>query len=376
MQHSLITYELEAKDFFAFKWEFLMMRLSKAYYMRWRYRYLTLALCTALAGCSDTDTPAKTNTQQRDWSQLTLRLGDQSKILFTVAEAAGTLKDTPYRIEWANFQGAAPLFEALRAGAVDLAPAGDTPVLAAATGATPLKIIASRSGTGRSIAILVPENSPIHSLKDLEGRNVVVSSARGSIAQYLLIRALAQAGVDEQKVNVGFVLPTDALAAFNAGQIEAWATFGIYQAFAEEAGARVLIHGEGINSGLGFITAADSALADPLKRCALSDVLVRLSQAFDWAQKHPEEYAQIFATANSVPLNVSKRLRSWGDEIVRPVTDQDVQTLQDVDDLFVAKGIFPHAINTQLLADKNIFSEQGPECSGLTQPTNLSTTGY
>ncbi|MNI94669.1 hypothetical protein D3C73_1528060 [compost metagenome] len=48
-----------------------------------------------------------------------------------------------------------------------------------------------------------------------------------------MIRALANAGVDEQDVNVGFVLPTDALAAFNAAKIEAWATFGIYQAFAE-----------------------------------------------------------------------------------------------------------------------------------------------
>ena len=93
-------------------------------------------------------------------------------------------------------------------------------------------------------------------MADLKGRNVVVSSARGSVPQYLLIRALADAGVNEADVNIGFVLPTDALSAFNAGKIDAWATFGIYQAFAEEAGARVLRSGEGINTGLTFFTAS------------------------------------------------------------------------------------------------------------------------
>ncbi len=41
------------------------------------------------------------------------------------------------------------------------------------------------------------------------------------ISQNLLIRAQANAGVDEKDVKVGFVLPTDALPAFNAGKVEA-----------------------------------------------------------------------------------------------------------------------------------------------------------
>jgi sulfonate transport system substrate-binding protein len=313
-----------------------------------------LGAALLLGGCDDAIEPKALS----DVSSVTLILGDQAKGLRTVVEAANALEGIPYKVQWANFQGAAPLFEALRAGAVDVAPAGDTPVLAAATGGTPLRIVAVRRSQSRGIAILVPADSPIHSVADLKGRNVVVSSARGSISQYLLIRALANAGVDEKDVNVGFVLPTDALAAFNAGKIDAWATFGIYQAFAEQQGARVLISGEGINTGLTFITASDEVLTDPLKRKALSDVLQRFAKAFDWARQNPEEYARVFAKANDVSLDVSQRLRSWGDESLLPIEPRDVQALQQVDDLFVEKKIFPHRVDVEKITDAQVFSSE------------------
>ena len=323
----------------------------------WKSAMLLLSgVALLLGGCGDAVESTASSAARSDLSGVTLVLGDQAKGLRTVVEAANAFEGIDYKVEWANFQGAAPLFEALRAGAVDLAPAGDTPVLAAATGGTPLRIVAVRRSQSTGIAILVPADSDIRTVADLKGRNVVVSSARGSISQYLLIRALANAGVDEKDVKVGFVLPTDALSAFNAGKIEAWATFGIYQAFAEQQGARVLISGEGINTGLTFITASDEVLTDPLKRKALGDVLQRFARAFEWAQQNPDEYARVFAKVNDIPLEVSRRLRSWGDESLLPVEPRDIQALQQVDDLFVEKKIFPHRVDVQKLTDAEVFS--------------------
>ncbi|MPQ69583.1 MULTISPECIES: ABC transporter substrate-binding protein [Pseudomonas] len=328
---------------------------------------MLVAAALLLGGCDKAAEAPKTHS---DLSGVTLILGDQAKGLRTVVEAAHALEGIDYKVEWANFQGAAPLFEALRAGAVDLGPAGDTPVLAAATGGTALRIVAVRRSQSRGIAILVPPDSPIHTVADLKGHNVVVSSARGSISQYLLIRALANAGVDEKDVKVGFVLPTDALPAFNAGKIEAWATFGVYQAFAEQKGARVLISGEGINTGLTFITASDEVLADPLKRRALGDVLQRFAKAFEWAQKNPEEYARVFAKANDIPLEVSQLLRRWGDESLLPVEARDLQALQQVDDLFVEKKIFPHRVEVEKFTDAQVFSN---ESVALSRSTSTAT---
>ena len=80
-----------------------------------------------------------------------------------------------------------------------------------------------------------------------------------------------------------------AAVAFSSGKIEAWATFGTYQANAEIHGARVLRDGVGINSGIGVIAASDAALADPGKRAALADVLRRLALSNTWANAHPKD---------------------------------------------------------------------------------------
>lgn len=323
----------------------------------WVRSCAALLAFSALIGCGNDDRQVVSSNETVDWSKVKLVLGDQAKGLRTVVEASKAFDGVPYQVEWANFQGAAPLFEALRAGAVDLAPAGDTPVLAAATGGAPLRIVAVRRSQARSIAILVPKDSPIQTVADLKGRNVVISSARGSISQYLLIRALANAGVKETDVNIGFVMPTDALPAFNAGKIEAWATFGVYQAFAEEQGARVLLSGEGINTGLTFITASDEVLTDPVRRQAVNDVLKRLAKALDWARNNTDQYAEVFARVNDIPLPVSRRLQSWGIEALEPVEDRDVDALQQVDDLFVEKKIFPHAVKVAELVERQAFEK-------------------
>ena len=51
-------------------------------------------------------------------AQTTLRVGDQKGNSQAVMEAAGVLKDVPYKIEWKEFPAAAPLLEALGAGAI------------------------------------------------------------------------------------------------------------------------------------------------------------------------------------------------------------------------------------------------------------------
>ena len=85
-------------------------------------------------------------------------------------------------------------------------------------------------------------------------------------------------------------------------------------------------------------------------------MLQRFAKAFEWARQNPEEYARVFAKVNDVPLDVSTRLRSWGDESLLPVEPRDVQALQQVDDLFVEKKIFPHRVDVEKFTDTTVFT--------------------
>ncbi|MEZ0136252.1 MULTISPECIES: ABC transporter substrate-binding protein [Novosphingobium] len=233
-------------------------------------------------------------------------LGDQVHLLQTKLAAAGRLDGTPYAISWGNFPGAAPLLEALNAGAVDTAPAGDLPIILAAAAGCKLKIAAVNKGAGRSMAIIVPRGSPVRSVADLAGRTVIVSSARGSISHYLLLEALREKGLPPSAVKIGYMLPNDAAAAFTTGQIEAWATFGTYQARAEADGARIIRDGTGIGPGYSAITVSDAALADPAKRAAIADFLSRARDANRWCIEHPGEYAQLYARQTGMDPAIAK----------------------------------------------------------------------
>jgi sulfonate transport system substrate-binding protein len=240
-------------------------------------------------------------------------------------------------------------------GDVDTAMAADTPALAAAAGGARVKVVAASVSSPTGVAILVPRGSTIRTVADLKGRNVIVSSARGSVAHYLLFGALREAGLKPDDVTTGFLLPSDAAVAFSSGKIEAWATFGTYQANAEIHGARVLRDGVGINSGIGVIAASDAALADPGKRAALADVLRRLALSNTWANAHPREYAQVFQRLTGLPADVVKLVVERDRPQLRAVDRQIVTQLQQVADTFFEAKLFPRRVDASQLVDTTLF---------------------
>ncbi|WP_390345732.1 ABC transporter substrate-binding protein [Variovorax boronicumulans] len=287
--------------------------------------------------------------------QATLVLGDQAGGLRSLFEASKALDDAPFAYRWANFQGAAPLFEAQRSAAVDTAMAGDLPVLAAAVGKTPLKIVATRVGKAESLGIVVQPDSPLRRVADLRGQTVVVSSARGSISQYQLYGALEEAGVRRDEVTVKFVLPTDAAAAFASKQIDAWAIFDPYYAIALQQGGRILRDGRGINTALGFITASEHSLADAAKRAAIVQFLERLARAGDWALANPEAYAQAYSQLTRLPIASARLITARASVAGRPVSEADIAALQTVADRSARDGILPTRVDVRAITDTQLW---------------------
>jgi sulfonate transport system substrate-binding protein len=311
---------------------------------------LSLSALLALTGCG-ADSSADASSKDG-----TLVIGDQAKTLQTIVAASDALKGAKYKVKWAEFEGAAPLYQAVQAGAADTTYSADLPALQALSGGVRFKNVAALKNDGRHVGIVVGKDSGIDSVKDLKGQKVVVSSAKGSIAEYLLANALEQNGLSYSDVKVQYLLPTDAQAAFASGKIKAWATFGVYQAVGLEQGGKLLVDGaDGRVSGYGFIGASDQVLADPSKKAALADFLRRLGTALEWTSTHQDAYAKAIETRNGADASVAKTLASAAYSKVLPITDDVNKTVQDVADLMNGIGVLEPNVDVAKSADTSLL---------------------
>ncbi|MFC8668610.1 MULTISPECIES: ABC transporter substrate-binding protein [Streptomyces] len=289
-------------------------------------------------------------------SDVTLTIGDQAKTLQTILAGSGALKGADYKVKWAEFEGAAPLFQAVQAGAADTTYSADLPALQALSGGVKFKNVAALKNDGHHTGIVVSKNSDVKSVKDLKGKKVVVSSAKGSIAEYLLANVLQQNGLKYSDVKVQYLLPTDAQAAFSSGKIEVWATFGVYQAVGLQQGGRLLVDGaDGRISGYGFIGASEKALADKAKKAALGDFLKRLGTALKWTSTHQDAYADAIVERNGADPAIAKTLASAAYSKVLPVTPEVNGTVQDVADLMHGIGVLDPNVDVAKSADASVL---------------------
>lgn len=266
-----------------------------------------------------------------------LKVGSQKGGAKALVLASGVLEGAPYRVEWSEFPAAQHLLEALGAGAVDLGAVGDAPFLFAYAGGAPLKAVqVSRAvGGGGSTAVLVRDGSPIQSGAQLKGRRI--ATGRGSIGHYLLLKVLQREGLKRGDIDLVFLAPGDAKAAFSTGAVDAWVTWGSYVALAiAHDKARVLTDGRGLLSGYGYEVAGTRAIEG--KRAELDDFLRRLAKAKRWVGDHKDEYAKVLAkeTGLELPIAAYTVANTRGQPV--PIDTAVIDELREVLGVFQAAG--------------------------------------
>ncbi|WP_158808900.1 ABC transporter substrate-binding protein [Beijerinckia sp. L45] len=273
-----------------------------------------------------------------------LIVGDQKGGSRALMEAAGVLKDTPYTIDWKEFVAAAPLLEALNAGAIDTGIVGDAPfTFAKAVGLKAKAIAAVRQNPG-GLAILVSKASPIVTADDLKGKKI--ATGRGSIGHQLLVAFLEKKGWAQDAVRTTFLLPSDAKIAYSTGSVDAWSTWEPYVAQEEVLfGARRIVTGEGLTPGLTYQVARDDAIAT--KRAMLEDFITRLSRARTWSLSHIDDYAATWGKLVGLPPKVPQLWLSRAQIKLAPIDDSVVTDEQNTIDLYVRNNL----IKTKLKAD-------------------------
>jgi len=294
-------------------------------------------------------------------AQTTLRVGDQKGNSQAVMEAAGVLKDVPYKIEWKEFPAAAPLLEALSAGAIETGLVGDAPFTFAAAANVPVKAIAAVRQSQQGLAILVPDQSAIRSFEDLRGRKI--ATGRGSIGHQLILAALESKGWKASEVQIVFLAPSEAKVAYAQGSVDAWSTWEPYVSQEEVLfKSRRVITAEGITPGLGFQVASPGAIRD--KRPELEDFVRRLAAARAWSSGNVNGYAESWSKLMNIPTAVALNWLKRAHIRIAPIDNGVVADEQKTIDLYLRSGLIKQTLNASDIVDRS-FSEAIGKGAGL-----------
>jgi sulfonate transport system substrate-binding protein len=273
-----------------------------------------------------------------------LQIGDQKGGFKSLMQAAGVLNGIEDRINWSIFAAAAPLLEALNAGAIDCGGVGDAPFAFARAAGVRAKVIAATRSSGSSTALLVPEGSTAKSFADLKGRTI--GTGKGSVGHYLVVAARDKAGLSPEDIRLAFLSPADAKAAFVSGSIDAWSTWSQYVFLAvAQNKARILVDGSGgLMSGLSYFVASDRAIAE--KHDLLADFKRRLVTALRWGLNNVDAYAAAWAAETSVPVDVSRMTLLARGFTPVPIDASVIADQQHTVDVYFKEGVLPKRYDT------------------------------
>ncbi|PWB82271.1 MAG: aliphatic sulfonate ABC transporter substrate-binding protein [Methylocystaceae bacterium] len=281
-----------------------------------------------------------------DLAKTVLRVGDQTGALQSKLRIARLLDDLPYKIEWSVFSAALNLHEALRADAIDIGGANDSPTVSAIASGSKIAIVAAWRSRSQGVSLLVPKHSSVRSLAELRGKTVSPTT-RGSVAHFLLLGELKRAGVDPREINIAFLAPADASAAFASGKLDAWATWGLFEARARGAlQARVLATGEGINSGLSLYSATRAAVRDAGKLAAIADLAKRVDRGFEWTRANRQAHIAWYADfTRQDPALIAELYGQEAENARLPVDDALVERLAHTFGVWVEAGVLGGSID-------------------------------
>lgn len=299
------------------------------------FRWLAALLCAALLWPAAQAQEAKT-----------LRIGFQKYGTLTIVRALGDLDKRlaaqGITVKWTEFPAGPQLLEGLNVGSIDFGTVGEAPPVFAQAAGAALVYVGNEPPSPTSEAILVPKDSSIKSVADLKGKKVALN--KGSNVHYLLVKQLERAGVAYGDVNVAYLTPADARAAFERGAVDAWVIWDPFQAAAEkQLGARVLADGTGVVKNYQFFLAArayEKAHPDVIRT-----VLDEVRKGDLWARDHRAEAVALLQPVlglDKAVVELAADRLAYG---VQPITREVLQEQQQVADAFHALKLIPKPLN-------------------------------
>lgn len=274
-----------------------------------------------------------------------LRIGFQKYGTLTILKGRGTLEkrllEKNVTVKWTEFPAGPVLLEGLNVGSIDVGTVGEAPPIVAQAAGANLVYVGHEPPSPKTEAIVVPKGSTLRTLADLRGKKIAVN--KGSNAHYLLVKALEKAGIGYTDVQVVYLAPADARAAFERGAVDAWSIWDPFLAAAEkQLGARVLADGTGLVANHQFYLAARPYAEKQADVLAI--VLDEIAKVDEWGKAHPVEVAVILARQTGLDLPVVELAASRYSYGVKPLSSAVINQQQAIADAFTRLKLIPSTI--------------------------------
>lgn len=275
-----------------------------------------------------------------------LRIGYQKAAsLFVYQKSQGTLEKKleplGFSVKWVEFPAGPQLLEGLNVGSIDVGYVGEAPPIFAQAAGAKFVYVGHDPASPRAEALVVPKDSTVRTVADLKGKKIALN--KGSNVHYLLVKALEKNGLKYSDVQVVFLTPADARAAFERGAVDAWGIWDPFLAAAEkQLGARLLVDGTGlVNNHLFYLAERGFAEKNPQVLSALfEDALVQGR----WISANLGEAAKRIAPLQGLDPEIVRLSLSRYPLGVVPVSASVAAEQQKVADVFFDLKLIPQAI--------------------------------
>ena len=296
----------------------------------------SLATIMMLSGCS------------KQQESTTLNIGFQKYGVLPIVKARGdldkALKEKGVTVKWVEFPAGPQLLGGLNVGSVSFGEAGEAPPIFAQAANSNLVYIANQPAAPLAEALIVPKDSTIKSIQDLKGKRVVLN--KGSNVHYLLLKVLEANHLKLDDIQVVYLPPADARAAFEKGAVDAWVIWDPFFASAEkQLGAKVLATGQNLVNNHQFYL-ADRKFAEQHPD-VLKTVVNELNTTTQWVSQHQTDAAKLLEKPTGLPLDVLNTSISRMGFGVTPISSEVAKQQQYVADAFHQQKLIPNKINIQ-----------------------------
>ncbi len=300
----------------------------------------TILLSTAIAGVMMLSGCSKPE------ENLTLNIGFQKYGVLPILKERGTLetslKEQGVNVKWVEFPAGPQLLEGLNVGSVSFGEAGEAPPIFAQAANSNLVYVANQPEAAKAEALIVPKDSPIQSIQQLKGKRVVLN--KGSNVHYLLLKVLEANNLKLSDIEVIYLPPSDARAAFERGAVDAWVIWDPFFAAAEhQIGARVIATGENVVSNHQFYL-ADRKFAEAHPQ-VIQAVVNELNLTTEWVESNQGEAAKLLEKPTGLAFDVLKTSISRMGFGVKPLSPDVIQKQQQVADAFYGQQLIPQKLN-------------------------------